>query len=199
MIVGIDFSINSTAMAIKEPNGNIELFSFVADYKKGTRKFRVHNELSTMVDVQGYAKCIGSEDDQTKKLRNADTLSELILLKLEGRCPQEIRMEGYSFGSKGNAFIDLITFNTFLKVKLIQKYGHVIKIIPPKSLKKQFCGNGNGTKCDMIRYFLQRPNLSLIDFMNKLVELNFIQENQDFPIPKPIDDVIDAIALVSIT
>lgn len=197
MKIGIDFSINSTAMAIQKTNGEMELYTFVPNYKTSSRKFKVHEYLSNVIITEGYEKRSGSEDEQGEKLRNADTLSNLILSKLEEykEIPEEIRIEGYSYGSKGNAFIDLITFNTFLKVKLIQKYSHIIKVIPPKTLKKQFTGNGNATKCDMIRSFMNEKNPQFSTLQQMLAKMDFIKENIEFQIPKPIDDVIDAIAL----
>ena len=108
--------------------------------------------------------------------------------------PDEIRIEGYSYASKGNSFIDLITFNTYLKVKLIQNYGHIIRVVPPKTLKKSYTGNGNASKCDMIRHFMESSDLSLKD---KIKKLDFIKEGE-FTIPKPIDDLVDSIGLISI-
>lgn len=199
MKIGIDFSINSTALAVENVHGDVKLFSFISNYKRGSRKFKIHDDLSDIITVEGYEKYSGSDDEQTEKLHNADTLSNLIVSKLQqDEIPKEIRIEGYSYGSKGNAFIDLITFNTFLKVKLIQKYGHVIKVIPPKTLKKKFTGNGNATKCDMIRYFMKNSSSLFHTLKDKINELDFIKEDSEFTIPKPIDDIIDAIALISI-
>jgi hypothetical protein len=104
----------------------------------------------------------------------------------------QIFIEGFSFGSKGNSFIDLITFNTFLKVKMIQKWGHCISVISPKSLKKMYTGNGNAGKCDMLRTFIKNDSSP---FRNKLVEIGLDRE-EEFTIPKPVDDLIDSIALV---
>jgi Holliday junction resolvasome RuvABC endonuclease subunit len=106
----------------------------------------------------------------------------------------EIRIEGFSYMSKGNSFIDLITYNTYLKVKLIQKFGHCIKVVPPKTLKKAYTGNGNATKCDMMRKYIEDNNNKITE---KIKELGFIKE-VEFNIPKPLDDIIDAIALTSI-
>lgn len=200
MKVAIDFSINSTAIAIQKDDKGLKLYSFVANYKKGLRKFQIHDALSNVISVIGYEKINGKEhDEQCQKLFNADTLSNTILSKIEneGQQPCEIRIEGYSFGSKGNAFIDLITFNTFLKVKLIQRFGHVIKIIPPKTLKKKFTGNGNASKCDMLRHFFQKSSPEIRLLQQEIASLDIVKEQQEFGIPKPIDDIIDAIALLT--
>lgn len=198
MIIGIDFSINSTAIAIKMEN-KTHLFSFVPNYEKGRAAFKIHDFLKGELLVKGYEKSKPSKnsiEEQSNKLLNADNLSESIMDIFKLLCienPQEIRIEGFSYMSKGNSFIDLITYNTFLKVKLIQKFGHVIKVIPPKTLKKAYTGNGNASKCDMLRKYITTEG-NLVDKIN---ELNIIKEGE-FIIPKPIDDICDAIALTEI-
>lgn len=198
MKVGIDFSINSTAVALQEDDENIQVICFIPNYKKGKKSFRIHDDISSIVQIEHYEKltCRDKEDEQNVKLKNAHNLSETIMSRLENIKPDEIRIEGYSFGSKGNAFIDLITFNTFLKVKLIQKFGHVLKIVPPKTLKKKFTNNGNASKCEMIHEFMKRNVFHILQ--EKLIELDFIKKENEFTIPKPLDDIIDAIALISI-
>jgi Holliday junction resolvasome RuvABC endonuclease subunit len=198
MKVGIDFSINSTAVALQDKDGGIQVFCFVPNYKKGKKSFRIHDELSNILQIESYEKltCHEKEEEQSIKLKNAHNLSETIMSKLENIIPEEIRIEGYSFGSKGNAFIDLITFNTFLKVKLIQKFGHVLNVIPPKTLKKKFTNNGNASKCEMIHTFMKTNDFKILQ--EKIKELDFIKKNNEFTIPKPLDDVIDAIALILI-
>jgi hypothetical protein len=194
MIIGIDFSINSTAMAIKMGK-KTHLFSFVPNYVMGKKAFKIHESLDLV--VIGYTKLSTTGDpieDQQIKLKNADELSNSIigifdLLGLDSA--EEIRIEGFSYASKGNSFIDLITFNTFLKVKLIQRFGHIIKVIPPKTLKKAYTGNGNASKCDMLRTFM---DISDTPLSRKIREMNIVTEGE-FNIPKPIDDVVDAIGL----
>jgi hypothetical protein len=199
MIIGIDFSINSTAVAIKKDNGEIDLFSFVPNYKKGSKPFEIHDKFTGLIVTQSYIKPKKSTDsieEQTNKLINADQLSGIIMsiLDIYEEPVEEIRIEGFSYGSKGNSFIDLITYNTYLKVKLIQKYGHIIKVIPPKTLKKLYTGNGNATKCDMLRFY---TNSTESRFNEELKKLDIIRE-EEFKIPKPIDDIIDAIGLTSV-
>ena len=200
MIVGIDFSINSTALAIKVGNKPI-LFSFVPNYKEGKAAFKIHDAFKGIITTIGYEKESTSKDsieDQCIKLRNADRLSDEILtiFKILGieEGISEIRIEGFSYASKGNSFIDLITFNTYLKVKLIQKFGHIVKVVPPKTLKKAYTGNGNASKCDMVRHFM---NSSTGELQKKIEGLDIVKE-EEFTIPKPLDDIIDAIGLTSI-
>jgi len=197
-IIGIDFSINSTAISIRKGK-EIHLFSFVPNYRPELSGFKIHKSIEDFVTVRSYEKSGNTKDpivDQRIKLQNADNLSNQIIETIEDFIEGDIdiRIEGYSYGSKGNAFIDLITYNTFLKVKLIEKWGHCITIIPPKSLKKIYTGNGNASKCDMVRTYLSSTKSKL---QTKLEELNYNKEGE-FIIGKPIDDIVDSIALSSI-
>jgi Holliday junction resolvasome RuvABC endonuclease subunit len=198
-IIGIDFSINSTAVCIKTAKNN-HLFSFVPNYKKGKKAFEIHDRLKGIIATQSYIKpdkLTDSIQEQANKLINADQLSGIIMSIITSfdEPVEEIRIEGFSYASKGNSFIDLITYNTYLKVKLIQEYGHVIKVVPPKTLKKLYTGNGNATKCDMLRTFMNNQGNPLQEEIRKMD----IVEIDEFKIPKPIDDICDAIALCEIS
>ena len=201
MIIGIDFSINSTALAIKLKDDKFLLFSFVPNYNPKLKGFQLHKILneSKTITITSYNKDNLIKDaieDQAIKLRNADALSDEIIeiFNYTGIIPTEIRIEGFSFGSKGNSFIDMITFNTFLRVKLIQKFGHIIKVISPKSIKKAYTGNGNASKCDMLRSFMEKSDSKL---KKEIEKLNIVVEGE-FNITKPLDDLVDAIALTLI-
>lgn len=201
MIIGIDFSINSTAVAIKTTKDKFLLFSFVPNYNPKLKGFQLHKILheSKTATITSYNKDNLIKDaieDQAIKLKNADELSNEIIeiFNYTGIIPTEIRIEGFSFGSKGNSFIDMITFNTFLKVKLIQKFGHIIRVISPKSIKKAYTGNGNASKCDMLRSFMEKSDSKL---RKEIEKLNIVVEGE-FNIPKPLDDLVDAIALTLI-
>ena len=194
-IIGIDFSINSTAVAINK-DGELTIFSFVPNYRSELAGSKMHKALSDMISVISYEKGGNTKDalaDQRIKLQNADNLSDQIIEAIKPFITEtpQIRIEGFSFGSKGNSFIDLVSFNTFLKVKLIQSYGHCIDVVPPKSLKKIYTGNGNASKCDMLRKFLEVKDTP---FKLRLVELG-LDRAEEFTLPKPIDDITDAIAL----
>jgi hypothetical protein len=197
MKIGIDFSINSTAVTIKKEDGTLVLFSFVPNYRPELKGFQTHVAISDLIEIHSYTKGSNTKDpilDQSIKLQNADYLSNSIIdaISQHVKGDPQIYIEGFSFGSKGNSFIDLITFNTFLKVKMIQKWGHCISVVSPKSLKKMYTGNGNAGKCDMLRTFIKNDTSP---FRDKLVLLGLDRE-EEFTIPKPVDDIIDSIALV---
>jgi hypothetical protein len=160
--------------------------------------------MSDIVNIVSYEKIPNEEKyvlDQSIKLRNAQSLANSIvttispILEFKGKLFQgEIRIEGFSYASKGNSFIDLIIYNTFLKANLINKWGHCINVVSPKNLKKLYTGNGNATKCDMLRTFIKNSDSPLCEKILSIVDV----KDQEFKIPKPIDDIIDSVALVEV-
>jgi hypothetical protein len=200
MIIGIDFSINSTAVSIRDGD-DLTLMSFVPNLELGRAAWRVHEALQSELNIFSYQKDAitkNAMEDQQIKIRNADRLSSIIIDSIGESTLQKverINIEGFSYASKGNAFIDIITYNTFLKCKMYQIVKDRIFVIPPKTLKKIYTGNGNATKCDMLRSYLGKNDNQLCTLIREVVT---IKEEGEFPIPKPIDDVIDSIALTEI-
>jgi hypothetical protein len=82
MKIGIDFSINSTAITIKKEDGTLVLFSFVPNYRPELKGFQTHVAISEFVEIHSYAKGSNTKDpilDQSIKLQNADYLSDAII------------------------------------------------------------------------------------------------------------------------
>jgi hypothetical protein len=195
LIVGIDFSINSTAVTVRDGD-NYVMMSFVPNYRPELKSSSTHEFLSNLITIRSYNKLGASKnsiEDQRNKICNADSLSSEIMKELNPilKKIERVNIEGFSYASKGNSFIDLITFNSFLKSKLFTAIGNRIYVIPPKTLKKDYTGNGNASKCDMLLSYMEKNDNQLTD---KIKKLGFIKED-DFQIPKPIDDLIDSIAL----
>jgi hypothetical protein len=53
-----------------------------------------------------------------------------------------------------------------------------------------YTGNGNASKCMMVTRFMEDAS----PLRDKIIELGFVQEGE-YTIPKPIDDIVDAVAL----
>ena len=82
MKIGIDFSINSTAVTIKKEDGTLVLFSFVPNYRPELKGFQTHVAISDLVEIHSYSKGSNTKDpilDQSIKLQNADYLSNSII------------------------------------------------------------------------------------------------------------------------
>lgn len=200
IICGIDFSINSTALVINNSEKFL-FYSFVPNYTPTLKAFKFHKKMEDLglIKIISYQKQQGDKDpikDQKIKLSNAEALSAKVIEVLEKykNEPIEFRIEGFSYSSSGSSFIDLIIYNTFLKSKLVTLFGvNSINVIAPKTNKKIYTGNGNANKCQMIRKFIEEDSL----LSNFIKEEGFIKE-EDFTIPKPLDDLVDAYALTVI-
>ena len=170
MKVGIDFSISSPAICVRdESTGEFFLYglSSVLKYvredpnlfiRRQPKKFKSKMERS--IFVSNWA---------------IDVLSQYQDIT-------EILIEGLSFGSKGRALIDVAIHAGVLYSKLVDA-GYSPQIVAPKSAKLQFCGNGNASKEVMCEKFTEITGLHLYAVIgcNKA--------------DSPENDIVDAFAL----
>ena len=200
-LIAIDFSINSTAICIQHQNG-IEWFNFVSNLKLDRKPFFTHNELQTSsnnVHIIGYErnkpKELDYSDEQSWKLANANCLTYTIINSIADYIDEDtvFAFEGYSYGSKGNSFIDLITYNTFLKSKILRVCRNDIRVVSPKAVKKFFTDNGNAGKPMMVEAFSKRDDAIL---KNDAVHNYVSSQSFGDSIPKPLDDLVDAFAIL---
>jgi hypothetical protein len=103
----------------------------------------------------------------------------------------KIALEGFSYGSTGNSFIDIIQYNTFLRSSLLNVYGaDKIYIMQPSHVKK-LAGKGNANKHYMVNAFqsniLDDQSLEDTTLWNWLKDKDYSEK-----IPKPIDDLVDS-------
>jgi len=198
-LVAIDFSITSTAVCISTPE-KIHWFSFVSNLDLNKKSFRVHKDLSDLgLNMIGYErnkpKEISYTEEQSFKLNNANYLSYCIINAIGPYIDEDtiFGIEGYSYGSRGNAFIDLISYNTFLKSKILRVSERDLLVFAPKTIKKAFTSNGNAGKPMMVQTFCERESDELLnDPFHEYVKCAAYGDN----IPKPIDDLVDAFAIM---
>ena len=201
--IGIDFSINSPALTLYL-NDEFHFFSFFnfdpnrfLD-KKFPKAITVHRMLhdSNTATLIPYLRKKTAEDyseDQFNKIKDADNLATLITKTLISNVPKpdnlDIAIEGYSYGSKGNAIIDIVSFNSVLRNYLYRIFPAAkIWIFSPSAIKK-FAGKGNAKKSDMLDYFLAEPPKHKFS--------QFVAENKEMlvnstDVKKPVDDIIDS-------
>jgi len=207
--IGIDFSLNSPGVCIKKESGEYQFITFF-NYgnriwgEKSLKAFEIHEHLINSKIIGGipYNRAIDSKDfiqRERQKIEDADSISNLIVNILTlgahngfSENPNvKICLEGFSYGSKGNSFIDIILYNSLLRKKLKDAFGlNNIYIYQPSAVKK-LAGKGNANKHYMIDAF-QKNVLDDKDLANS----SFWQwcQNKDYSksIPKPIDDLIDS-------
>ena len=203
--VGIDFSLTSPSMCVYK-NGEYLFISFFNDSGKDWRKsksksYRYHNELCNIIDIISYTRNIDDSNyrnEQKTKMADALMIVNLIIEKLKLIIDDEviIGLEGFSYGSISSSTLDLAMYNSFLRMKLIENFGsNVLNIISPTEGKKILFGKGNAKKEDMIQAFIDNrldDNLLMFNALWQYCKINGV----DFKQPKPIDDLVDAYAIL---
>lgn len=208
--IGIDFSLNSPAVCIKKHDGTYRFISFFNfgdrdwESKKIPKAFEVHRDLSDngTIIAMPYNRKVGSKDfleNQREKLIDGKTIAELIvnyLVAMYGTSSVNVALEGFSYGSTGNSFIDIIQYNTFLRSLLLNAYrANHIYIVQPSHVKK-LAGKGNANKHFMAKAFqddvLNDEHLRKTKLWNWCKDKDFSEK-----IPKPIDDMIDSYFIVN--
>lgn len=197
MHIGIDFSINSPAICLRGPD-SLHFIAFYNEegknFKKGDPKdFAVHREISELegVAVHKFRRRKKHEDytiDQAQKIEDSQSLAELICQQLPASAP--IGLEGYSYSSKGNSFIDLIAFNSVLRNNL-WRTGHPVLVFTPSQVKTM-AGKGNLNKQGMFLAFIDGKGDSLLENCPLWKWCSERKELAQEEIPKPIDDLVDA-------
>lgn len=208
--IGIDFSLNSPAVCVKKHDGTYQFISFFNfgdrdwESKKIPKAFEVHRDLSdtnTIIAIP-YNRKVGSKDfleNQREKLIDGKNIADLIvnyLVTMYGTIGVKIALEGFSYGSTGNSFIDIVQYNTFLRSLMLDAYSAKnIYIVQPSHVKKS-AGKGNANKHFMAKAF--QDNVLNDDQLKKTKLWNWCKD-KDFSekIPKPIDDMIDSYFIVN--
>lgn len=206
--IGIDFSLNSPGVCIKDNDGEYTFVSFYNDSGRDPAKptlkaFKTHEELleKNALIVNTYNRVVSSKDFLTRerqKIIDANSIANQIVNFIDSLYPNEtikISLEGFSYGSKGNSFIDMVQYNSFLRYRLSEKFGaKSIYVFQPSHVKKT-AGKGNANKHYMVKSFQD-------DVFNddKLRSTTLWQwcKDKDYSekIPKPIDDIVDSYFLV---
>jgi len=205
--IGIDFSLNSPGACVETNDGQYHFITFFnygnriwdEEGRKIPKAFSVHKELMDSNALLGfpYNRQVTSKEflpRERQKLEDAGNISSLMVgifsTLFEGD-KVSVGLEGFSYGSKGNSFIDIIQYNTFLRKALIDKYSiENLSVYQPSHVKK-LAGKGNANKHYMAEAF---QNDVLNDKSLRNTKLWKWCQGKDFStkIPKPIDDIVDA-------
>ncbi len=196
MRVAIDFSINSTAIVVDDSGVRRHLV-VLPELGKGA-KFKAHRILEPCVDFVEYGALARSDsysDREADKLRDAQRMSAAIVDSLSGMGePELVTFEGFSFASKGASFIDLIVFNSFAKKAVMDAFRCKVAVVAPGTVKLRYAGSGVARKPEMYDAFLRRSDGVIRSAMYDAVG----DYHPDMKVPKPVDDVVDAIAIADI-
>ena len=210
LLVGIDFSLNSPSITIKYVFENEEHYQFCSFFNtdgrewlmKDIKAFKNHKALNNNTDVymMPYERKITASDyteKESQKIADAQQLSQLIVNYIKAFINEtnlkltniKVAIEGFSYGSKGAAYNDLIMYNSFLRKELLTlTTADNIFVFSPKHAKK-LAGNGNADKIYMINAFVENK---LKDSLIKKTDLFKYCSSLDMKNLKPVDDLIDS-------
>ena len=210
LLVGIDFSLNSPSITIKYVFEGKEQYKFCSFFNtdgkewliKDIKAFKNHKALNNNTDVymMPYERKITASEyteKESQKIADAQKLSQLIVNYIKAFINEtnlkltniKVAIEGFSYGSKGAAYNDLIMYNSFLRKELLTlTSADNIFVFSPKHAKK-LAGNGNADKIYMINAFVENK---LKDDLIEKTDLFKYCSSLDMKNLKPVDDLIDS-------
>lgn len=136
--IGLDTSLSSTGMYIKTPTGE-----YYFNYRNSCKDSKWHKTLS-YVRYYDYILPETNEfsDEQIVKLKTYEEVTDAIINDMLSICnPAEtvVITESYSYASTAGPLIDLVTYATLLRSKILKKGFAELFIVPPTSLKSRTC------------------------------------------------------------
>ena len=172
-IVGIDYSLNSPAICIADDNFDFNKcsFHFLTSKKKHIGKFGKN--------IFGYE--IKDYNTPIERFNNISIWALDIIHKHKPRQQTaQVFIEGYSFGSKGQAVFQIAENCGLLKYKLHMSPSILYDIIVPSVVKKYASGKGNADKQLMYDSFTKHTGVDLMKMFD-MSKLN-----------NPVTDIIDS-------
>lgn len=213
-LIGIDFSLNSPSITMKFKHNNNEQYKFCSffnsdgkDWKvKDLKSYKNHKTIGNdinnkdvyMIDYTRNITATDYTEKESQKIADAQFLSQLIVDFIKSFINEnrieylniKIAIEGFSYGSKGAAYNDLIMYNSFLRKELLTlTSADNICVFSPKHAKK-LAGNGNADKEYMINAFIE--NKLKDDLIEKTYLYKYCSKNLDMKNLKPVDDLVDS-------
>ena len=207
-IISIDFSILYPGVCICK---DFEKYQWVSIVNSNTtKKHRSNLEDLTLkypsINI-AYTESRRRKDEQYHvteriKLHNYFEATDLLISEIEKVVDKTddllIAIEGISFGSKGNALVDIAQATGIIKNKLIDTFlnGDVSRffVFSPGELKNAIGCKGNAPKGDIFTAFKEDPIIESVtdsDLHKAVLEEDWMVTNKG-DIVSPIMDMIDA-------
>jgi len=222
--IGIDPSLISTGVCIMN-NNEPKLFNWCrekdAEGKKGLFKWFNMASQYTEYHYVKYTDWEGYSNGEITKItdydRITDNIIETIRLNLDHRLPSKVAIEGYSYASSAGDIIDLVTFSTLLRDKILKNITTDVTVLAPSTLKLNSCKmsyspvlkmvgkkkpkaiyehrnpfgipGGSFTKTDMLMSIIEGPYDDKWSNLLRQLKGDFIELSK---VPKPFEDLNDA-------
>ena len=141
-IVSIDPSLISTAIVV---NGQIINYCRESSVynKTGMSKWFKSAEQFAEFKFINYRKFENYSEGEIIKLNDYDKISDMIisdiLSKIDSEKNTKVGIEGFSFSSAQGDLIDLVTFSTLLRKKILDNVTNDVIILSPSTLKLESC------------------------------------------------------------
>jgi len=225
-LVGIDISIDSTAVSISRKNIEDEdlIICVFTTLKKNTgwvvktMGYIDYEFISyTYKDINDYS------EKEIIKLREYDHITDIIYNKIIGNIDKTektiISIEGFNYGLKGNSIIDVVAFSTLLKIKLLNviklekiiilspmtvkseaasiSYGYTLNKKGKKIINKNSNGISGG-RFDKKQMLEAYLNINENDGLSNILNKYKDELLKLKNVPKPIDDIVDSNFLMRI-
>lgn len=221
--IGLDPSLISTGLVV-----NGKLFNYCresdATNKSGLSKWFKYAESELILKFIEYRKYNNYSDGEIVKLKDYDKITTQIIKDIEDNIdsskPTKIGIEGYSYSSDAGSIIDLVTFSTLLRKKLFDYISQDIIVFSPASLKLESCkltykpinegkkkekwvyrnnmgiSGGSFNKHQMFLAIIENDKLN--DGWTNLCRSLKSDIMEAKKVPKPFEDINDAILLYNI-
>lgn len=138
-LTGIDISLLSTAVCIKNQDQTAKLFSYINE-PPSSKWVKALSDVVNIVSIPNVPRNPNYMLNEVEKLVHFDVLSNVIVKGiLDNLKPDEtntVVIEGYSYSSNTNAILDIVTFSTLIRYKISRMIPYLnLKIVSPASLK----------------------------------------------------------------
>ena len=188
-IVGIDMSKNSPGVCIRR-DSSLQFISFFRgkDSGKIASHYKALREAGVSLHFYEHNQPKGMEYSESEvwKSMDASRFARWIVSHL----PDEVDfvgIEGFSYGSKGNSFIDVVGYGYAIRMAILDKYSvDKFSVFSPGNVKK-VAGKGNAGKDQIMEFFLDTNSEDLKgnDLWKGLKDESIDSKK------KPVDDLID--------
>lgn len=212
IIIGVDPSLNSSAITIYKDN-TYSYYNYTNN--KPNNKWVKESDDLIHFHFHRHKETGDFSKSEVLKLEVYDEITDNIvdnIIKITDGEETKVFIEGYSYSSASGRLIDLVTFSTLLRYKLLKNMNIVLHVVPPSSLKKSIGGLVYGIGKDKVARNedgMAAGSFKKKEMMGALLKFdtisgdyfNYLKVNKDRllspkNIPKPFDDINDSLSLV---
>lgn len=209
--VALDFSMRTPGIGFFD---GYEIYIYFVGYRKREKgmAFTLTSTINPSLTVRIMA--LPEPDRGAKNLTRAQSYENLVSMcddliahhqKLSRATAEQthVAIEHYAFGANGSSMSKLYEIGGIMRNRLLVSRG-ITKVseVPPSKLKKSFTeGMGRASKGDMFRHFTGRWGFpdpsSALRFKSPVLQIATEGPMRE-KTPKPIEDIVDAFALLTI-